>query len=136
MLDTPDFMAFCPFASRFPFETWILPKTHSQPLREHPQDGRRRPGAACCSRCSTSWKRRSTTRPTTTSSTPAPSTPRSCAHYHWHIEIIPRLTKTAGFEWGSGFYINPVPPEDAAAFLREVEAEAPEPKTLPVRETG
>ena len=42
-------------------------------------------------------------------------------HYHWHIEIIPRLTKVAGFEWGSGFYINPVPPEDAAAFLREVE---------------
>jgi UDPglucose--hexose-1-phosphate uridylyltransferase len=44
-------------------------------------------------------------------------------HYHWHIEIIPRLTKTAGFEWGTGFYINPVPPEEAAAFLREVEIE-------------
>jgi UDPglucose--hexose-1-phosphate uridylyltransferase len=42
-------------------------------------------------------------------------------HYHWHIEIIPRLTNTAGFEWGTGFYINPVPPEEAAAFLREVE---------------
>ena len=42
-------------------------------------------------------------------------------HYHWHIQIIPRLTKVAGFEWGSGFYINPVPPEDAAAFLRDVE---------------
>jgi UDPglucose--hexose-1-phosphate uridylyltransferase len=45
-------------------------------------------------------------------------------HYHWHIEVIPRLTKVAGFEWGSGFYINPVPPEHAAAFLREVEVEA------------
>jgi UDPglucose--hexose-1-phosphate uridylyltransferase len=42
-------------------------------------------------------------------------------HYHWHIEIIPRLTKVAGFEWGSGFYINPVPPESAAGFLREVD---------------
>ena len=31
-------------------------------------------------------------------------------HYHWHIEIIPRLTKVAGFEWGSGFYINPTSP--------------------------
>ena len=40
--------------------------------------------------------------------------------WHWHIEILPRLTKTAGFEWGSGFYINPTPPEDAARFLREV----------------
>ena len=41
------------------------------------------------------------------------------------LEIIPRLTKLAGFEWGSGFYINPVPPEDAAAFLREVEPATP-----------
>ena len=40
-------------------------------------------------------------------------------HYHWHIEVIPRLTKVAGFEWGSGFYINPVPPENAASFFRE-----------------
>jgi UDPglucose--hexose-1-phosphate uridylyltransferase len=42
-------------------------------------------------------------------------------HYLWHIEIFPRLTRVAGFEWGSGFYINPVPPEQAAAFLREIE---------------
>ena len=41
-------------------------------------------------------------------------------YYHWHIEIIPRLTKVAGFEWGTGFYINPVPPEHAAQFLREI----------------
>ena len=43
-------------------------------------------------------------------------------HYHWHFEIIPRITRVAGFEWGSGFYINTVPPEQAAAFLREVRA--------------
>jgi UDPglucose--hexose-1-phosphate uridylyltransferase len=39
--------------------------------------------------------------------------------YHWHFEIIPRLTRVAGFEWGSGFYINPTPPEHAAQHLRE-----------------
>ena len=38
--------------------------------------------------------------------------------YHWHIELVPRLTKVAGFEWGTGFYINTVSPESAAAFLR------------------
>jgi UDPglucose--hexose-1-phosphate uridylyltransferase len=38
--------------------------------------------------------------------------------YHWHMEIIPVLTRVAGFEWGTGFYINPVPPETAAGFLR------------------
>jgi len=43
-------------------------------------------------------------------------------HYHWHIEIIPRLTKMAGFEWGTGFYINPTPPEEATTYLRETQA--------------
>ncbi len=55
----------------------------------------------------------------------APFDHQELPHYHWHIEIIPRLTKVAGFEWGSGFYINPVPPEDAAGFLREVEIGVP-----------
>lgn len=40
--------------------------------------------------------------------------------FHWHIEIIPRLTKNAGFEWGTGFYINPTPPEEAAAYLKQI----------------
>jgi UDPglucose--hexose-1-phosphate uridylyltransferase len=40
-------------------------------------------------------------------------------HYHWHLEIMPKLTKVAGFEWGTGFYINPTPPEESARFLRE-----------------
>ena len=39
--------------------------------------------------------------------------------YHWHVEILPKLTGLAGFELGSGFHINPVPPEDAARLLRE-----------------
>jgi UDPglucose--hexose-1-phosphate uridylyltransferase len=45
-------------------------------------------------------------------------------HYHWHIEMMPKLTKVAGFEWGTGFYINPTPPEEAARFLREAQVEA------------
>jgi UDPglucose--hexose-1-phosphate uridylyltransferase len=40
-------------------------------------------------------------------------------HFHWHFEIVPKLTSIAGFEWGSGFYINPMPPEEAALYLRE-----------------
>jgi UDPglucose--hexose-1-phosphate uridylyltransferase len=40
--------------------------------------------------------------------------------WHWHLEITPRLTQVAGYEWGTGFHINPVSPEDAAEFLREV----------------
>jgi UDPglucose--hexose-1-phosphate uridylyltransferase len=47
-------------------------------------------------------------------------------YYHWHIELIPKLTKVAGFEWGTGFYINPTSPEEAARYLREAIVEAPE----------
>ena len=42
-------------------------------------------------------------------------------YYHWHIEIIPRIIRIAGFEWSTDFYINPVPPEEAARFLRETD---------------
>ena len=63
-------------------------------------------------------------------------TRQELGHYHWHIEIIPSLTKTAGFEWGTGFYINPVPPEEAAAFLREVEVASQAAQEIPTRQTG
>jgi UDPglucose--hexose-1-phosphate uridylyltransferase len=51
----------------------------------------------------------------------APLRSEPLEYYHWHFEIMPKLTSIAGFEWGSGFYINPVPPEDAAKFLKEAE---------------
>ena len=50
----------------------------------------------------------------------APIRESQLPYYHWHFEIVPKLTLIAGFEWGSGFYINPTPPEDAARYLREV----------------
>jgi UDPglucose--hexose-1-phosphate uridylyltransferase len=40
--------------------------------------------------------------------------------YHWHLELVPRLTQIAGFEWGTGFFINPTSPEDATRFLRDI----------------
>ncbi len=51
----------------------------------------------------------------------APFDVQEVAHYCWHVEIFPRLTRVAGFEWGSGFYINPVTPETAAAVLRDTQ---------------
>ena len=49
----------------------------------------------------------------------APLQEPSLPYYHWHLEIVPRLTKVAGFEWGSGFYVNPTPPEESARYLRD-----------------
>jgi len=51
----------------------------------------------------------------------APCAEARVPHYHWHMEIMPKLTKVAGFEWGTGFYINSTPPEEAAAYLRSVD---------------
>ena len=48
----------------------------------------------------------------------SPVSDQELEYYHWHIEILPKLTRVAGFEIGSGFYINPTPPEDAAQYLR------------------
>ena len=50
----------------------------------------------------------------------APFDSKDSEHYHWHLEIVPRLTRTAGYEWATGYAINPVPPEKAAAELRNV----------------
>ncbi len=126
VLDTPHFTAYCPYASRFPFEIWIQPKAHSCHFENIPKTGVDDLGFVL--------KRVLGKLEVALDSPPynyivhtAPFDHQELPHYHWHIEIIPRLTKLAGFEWGSGFYINPVPPEDAAAFLREAEIPAGSP---------
>jgi UDPglucose--hexose-1-phosphate uridylyltransferase len=111
-------VALAPFASRFPFETWILPKDHSayfhqmEPAQFHD----------VASLLSDALRRIENTLPHVPynfmlHTAPSSGTDEAC--YHWHIEIIPKLTKVAGFEWGTGFYINPTPPEEAAQHLRE-----------------
>lgn len=122
VLDMPGFVAFCPFASRFPFETWVLPKTHSshyENIQKHGVEELARVLKQVMAKIETALDRPSYNYIIHT----APFDTPELGHYHWHMEIIPRLTKTAGFEWGTGFYINAVPPEEAAAFLREVEVE-------------
>jgi UDPglucose--hexose-1-phosphate uridylyltransferase len=135
VLDTPGFIAFCPFASRFPFETWILPKTHAshyENIQKNEVDDLATVMRHVIGKIELALDRPAYNYIIHT----APFDAQELGHYHWHIEIIPSLTKTAGFEWGTGFYINPVPPEQAAAFLREIELEIHEPKRIPARETG
>jgi len=113
-----DFVSIAPFASRFPFETWILPKRHqtSYELAESSLYGQ---AAEILSNTLQRLKQVLDDPPYNyilhTSSSPE----EDRDYYHWHIEIMPKLTKVAGFEWGTGFYINPTPPEEAAEFLRE-----------------
>jgi UDPglucose--hexose-1-phosphate uridylyltransferase len=117
VLDTPDFLAFCPFASRFPFETWVLPKSHSSHY-EAISDGQVK-GLSDVFRRVITKVESALDRPAYNYIVhTAPFDTWDLKHYHWHIEVIPSLTRTAGFEWGTGFYVNPMLPEKAAEFLR------------------
>jgi UDPglucose--hexose-1-phosphate uridylyltransferase len=113
------FLSIAPFASRFPFETWILPKIH-YPSFEHMESSLYDQAAQILSDTLHRFHQVLNDPPYNyiihTSSFPEVDHD----HYHWHFEIMPKLTKVAGFEWGTGFYINPTPPEEAAQYLREV----------------
>jgi UDPglucose--hexose-1-phosphate uridylyltransferase len=126
--ETAQFVALSPFAARFPFEMWILPKRHACDFTYIEDEE-----IADLSRMIklVLGKLRATLDdpPFNYVLHMAPfRRPRGGywttieEDYHWHIELMPRLTRIAGFEWGSGFYINPTPPEVAAGILRDMEA--------------
>jgi len=120
VMETEHFVVFCPFASRFPFETWVLPKQHCS----HYEDITKLHIEELGTVMKTVLKKMELgldDPPYNYVLHSAPFGSSDLPHFCWHFEIFPRLSRVAGFEWGSGFYINPVSPEDAAQFLRETE---------------
>jgi UDPglucose--hexose-1-phosphate uridylyltransferase len=116
--ETELFAVIEPYAARFPFETWILPKRHSSHFEDTDAGTLAELGRML--RNTIRKIEKVLERPAYNFMLhTAPLQEGPLAYYHWHMEIIPRLTKVAGFEWGSGFYINPTPPEESARFLRE-----------------
>ena len=117
-----DFIAFEPFAPRFPFETHIMPRDHLAAFENTPDHILPALGEIM----SIVFKKINKALgfpPFNFMLHTAPFNKNVGQFYHWHLEIIPRLTKVAGFEWGSGFYINPTPPEQAAQYLRDIASE-------------
>lgn len=116
--ENEDFVVFAPFASRFPFETWIIPKKHDssfEDIQKHEVIH-----LACCLKgILTRMNKVLNFAPYNYMLHNSPLNTSHLPYYHWHIEVMPILTRVAGFEWGTGFYINPTPPEEAAKFLRE-----------------
>jgi UDPglucose--hexose-1-phosphate uridylyltransferase len=122
VLDDPDFVAVEAFASRFAFETWILPRRHMERFEDTPDTQL----VSLARVLRTTLRRIERALASPAYNLVVHTTPFNTPHapwYHWHVEIIPRVTRIAGFEWGTGFYINSVPPEEAAKFLREVAEE-------------
>ena len=122
------FVVLSPFAARFPFSVEIYPLAHSCDFVSM-NDQQYLLLAQALRFILTKYQTVLSDAPynltlqTAPNTAPRPGHPEHWASveydYHWHIEVMPRLTKMAGFEWGTGFYINPVSPEDAAQYLRD-----------------
>ena len=121
VLETAFFLVFSPFASRFPFETWIIPKVHSPDFHAIEKEKRIDLAAAI----QTLFRRYNALLSDPPYSLTLHTSPvQSRFHqpgFHWHIETRLRIGLREGFEWGTGFFVNPTPPENAAAYLRGVE---------------
>ena len=127
---TEDFVAFAPYASRFPFELALAPRRHQHEFG-HISDELVPSFARALTNVLARLAIALRNPPYNFVLHTAPNTnviPRRASHFttleydwHWHMEILPRLTRVAGFEWGTGFHINPTPHEIAARFLRETE---------------
>lgn len=118
------FVVLTPFASRFPFETTIIPLEHSAFYRNiSDEDCLALAEALQQSLLRLKLQLSDPAFNLVLHHSPNPQVSNKAwpgieNYYHWHLEIMPILTKVAGFELGTGFYINPVPPEVAAEYLR------------------
>jgi len=129
--DSEGTIVLCPFASRLPYETWILPTSH----QSHFEDSDDQTLASLAAKLHAIVKLFEDYLAEAAYNYlihTAPFDSLRGPHYHWHVEIIPRVTMMAGFEWGSGYFINPVSPETAAAALKRMQLESTSARTLPM----
>lgn len=112
-----DFVAFTAYAARFPFETWIMPKSHQSNFEELTDDELKNLARIMKNTISKLDK---------TLDNPAlnyfihtlPNPYKSLSYYHWHLEIAPRVSDFGGFELGAEMIIDVMSPEEAAKYLK------------------
>jgi UDPglucose--hexose-1-phosphate uridylyltransferase len=118
ILENKYFLAFCPFVSRFPFEIWIIPKKHNSYFCHLPSE--EIPALAAILKDTVTKVKKIFANPAYNfiiHSSPI-NGDVGVEGYHWHLELMPKLMRVAGFEWGTGFYIVSTPPELAAKYLK------------------
>lgn len=117
--EADDFVSVAAYAGRFPFETWILPRRHRSHF-EATTEGERIAFAYVLHSLLKKLQVGLCDPPFNLVLHNAPLHSGELEHYHWHVEIIPRLSQPAGFEWGTNWSVNLVPPEQAVEYLRGV----------------
>jgi UDPglucose--hexose-1-phosphate uridylyltransferase len=120
IFENKHFVSFCPFVSRFPFEIWITPKKHNGYFCHiTPEEV---PSLASILKDTIASVKKvfvNLSYNYIIHSSPV-NGEHGVDYYHWHIEFMPKLMRVAGFEWGTGFYLDPTPPELAAKYLKEI----------------
>jgi UDPglucose--hexose-1-phosphate uridylyltransferase len=117
VFDHENFVALCPFAPRFAYETWILPKAHIAVFADSSEE--------MIDDFARALRETITRLHRTLGDAPfnyfIHSMPMDAAvhRYHWQLKILPQLSRAAGFEWGTGAHINSIAPEAAAHLLRD-----------------
>ena len=118
ILENDHFVTISPFASRSPYEMWILPKRHEPDFTNSSKE--EITDLADILKKTLTKLKIALDNPAYNYIIHTIPTHHVLSDYHWHIEIMPRISTIAGFEWGSGFFINHVVPEDASKKLREI----------------
>ncbi|MFC1992131.1 galactose-1-phosphate uridylyltransferase [Chloroflexota bacterium] len=133
LAETEQFIIFHPYASRVAYETWIIPKGHCSSFGLSPEEHRAE--LAMVLKDSLLCLYRGLDNPAfnlmvDTTITKDEENPYS----HWHIRIVPRLSMIAGFEMGSGIYVNTALPEDTAKSMKEMAQSLPEGECLTIKQ--
>lgn len=119
LMATDNFITYLPYASRSPFEMWIVPRFHD-PFYENMSEDRRVELGDHLREALNKLYQAFHDPAYNYFIHSAPCDRRKYEHYHWHLEIRPQFSKIAGFELATGMFINTMPPEQAAEFLRKV----------------
>ena len=124
IMETGHFVAFIPYAALSPFHIWIFPRRHTSSFAsitgEEIKDLARNLKTTLAKlyygldNPDFNYSIRST-----------PMDERETDYFHWYLSIVPRVSQTAGFEIGSGMYINIALPEKSAEFLRHISTPNP-----------
>jgi UDPglucose--hexose-1-phosphate uridylyltransferase len=118
VIENEHFVSFCPLSSRFSFEVWIIPKEHFIDFGDI-DDAHLKSLSRILKDVLSCLKKVLGEHPYNYIIHTSPVNTETHFAYHWHIEIMPKLSRVAGFEWGSGFYVVSTPPEVAAKYLKE-----------------
>ncbi len=118
VFENNDFILIAPFASRVPFELSIIPRFQETHFEET-SDGHFNNLAEVLSFALGSLDQNLGDPAYNMIFQSAPYDSGEMPWYRWHIQILPKLVNVAGFELGTGFFINPIAPEEAARVLRK-----------------